>query len=105
MINFLNLSNFFSDEKMATLLEFQGITNVQCLLACNDPFEILSFDSDDLLDLKKRCMYTWKWVILISFYFYLLLAGTSCIPLSPLYLIKRVKLCLVNKTVKRSLLS
>ncbi|CAF5190197.1 unnamed protein product [Rotaria magnacalcarata] len=39
---------------MTILLHFQEITNVQCFLDCNDPFEILSFDSDDLLDLKKK---------------------------------------------------
>ena len=38
---------------MANLLEFQDMTNAKCLLACNDPLEILSLDSDDLLGLKK----------------------------------------------------
>ncbi|CAF2230898.1 unnamed protein product [Rotaria magnacalcarata] len=42
-----------SGEKVANLLEFQDITNVNCLLACQDPLEILLLDSDDLLDLKK----------------------------------------------------
>ncbi|CAF3493410.1 unnamed protein product [Rotaria socialis] len=42
-----------SGEKVANLLEFQDITNVNCLLACKDPLEILLLDSDDLLELKK----------------------------------------------------
>ncbi|CAF1578757.1 unnamed protein product [Rotaria magnacalcarata] len=41
-------------EKVALLLKFQDISNVDCFLGCNDPFEILSFDSNDLLDLKKE---------------------------------------------------
>jgi len=44
----------FSGEKVAVLLEFQDINNVECLMACKDPFEILTLDSDDLLDLKKK---------------------------------------------------
>ncbi|CAF2961111.1 unnamed protein product [Rotaria sp. Silwood2] len=52
--HFFKFVQIFSGEKLATLLEFQDITNAQCLLACDDPFEIISFDSDDLLDLKKK---------------------------------------------------
>ncbi|CAF3952745.1 unnamed protein product [Rotaria sp. Silwood2] len=44
----------FAGEKLATLLEYQDIKNVHCLLASDDPFEILSYDSDDLLELKKK---------------------------------------------------
>jgi len=47
----------FCGEKVAILLEFQDINNVECLLACKDPLEILTMDSDDLLDLKmKTCV-------------------------------------------------
>ncbi|CAM2702981.1 unnamed protein product [Rotaria socialis] len=41
-------------EKLALLLKFQDISNVDFCLDCNDAFEILSFDSNDLLDLKKE---------------------------------------------------
>ncbi|CAF4070154.1 unnamed protein product [Rotaria sp. Silwood2] len=51
---FFEFVRSFSGEKLAILLQFQEITNVQCFLDCDDPFEILSFDSDDLLDLKKK---------------------------------------------------
>ena len=59
--NIMDLTNdqFFefvkqsSGEKVAILLQFQDISNVDCLLACIDPFEILSYDSNDLLDLKR----------------------------------------------------
>lgn len=51
---FFEFVRYFSGEKLAILLQFQEITNVQCFLDCDDPFEILSFDSDDLLDLKKK---------------------------------------------------
>jgi len=44
----------FCGEKVAILLEFQDINNVECLLACKDPLEILTMDSDDLLNLKKK---------------------------------------------------
>lgn len=43
-----------SGEKVALLLEFQKISNMDCLLAYKDPFKILSLDSNDLLDLKKK---------------------------------------------------
>ncbi|CAF2124141.1 unnamed protein product [Rotaria magnacalcarata] len=60
--NILNFQNdefygfvkHFSGEKLAILLQFRDINNVQCLLDCDDPFEILLLDSDDLLDLKKK---------------------------------------------------
>jgi hypothetical protein len=45
---------YYSGEKVSILLEFQDITNAECLLECNDPFEILSFDSDDLLAIKEK---------------------------------------------------
>jgi hypothetical protein len=51
---FFEFVKHYADEKVAILLEFQDLTNVECLLACTDPLEILSFDSDDLLDLKKK---------------------------------------------------
>ncbi|CAF5064477.1 unnamed protein product, partial [Rotaria magnacalcarata] len=51
---FFEFVKFFSGEKLTILLQFQEITNVQCFLDCYDPFKILSFDSDDLLDLKKK---------------------------------------------------
>lgn len=51
--DFLNFVKQYSGEKVANLLEFQDITSVNCLLACNDPLEMLLLDSDDLLDLKK----------------------------------------------------
>ena len=44
----------FSGEKVVSHQKFQDISNVDCFLDCNDPFEILSFDSNDLLDLKKE---------------------------------------------------
>ncbi|CAF4171079.1 unnamed protein product [Rotaria sp. Silwood2] len=50
---FFDFIKQYSGEKVAILLEFQDISNVNCLLACHDPLEILSFDSNDLLDLKK----------------------------------------------------
>jgi hypothetical protein len=51
---FFEFVKHYADEKVAILLEFQDLTNVESLLACADPLEILSFDSDDLLDLKKK---------------------------------------------------
>ncbi|CAF2059632.1 unnamed protein product [Rotaria magnacalcarata] len=39
---FFEFVKFVSGEKMAILLQFQEITNVQCFLDCDDPFEILS---------------------------------------------------------------
>ncbi|CAF1354879.1 unnamed protein product [Rotaria sordida] len=51
---FFDFVKVFAGDKLAALLKFQDISNVNCLLACNDPFEILSYDSDDLLDLKKK---------------------------------------------------
>ncbi|CAF2930389.1 unnamed protein product [Rotaria sp. Silwood2] len=51
---FFEFGRSFSGEKLAILLQFQEITDAQCFLDCEDPFEILSFDSDDLLDLKKK---------------------------------------------------
>lgn len=50
---FFDFVKQYSGEKIATILEFQDITNVSCLVACPDPLEVLSFDSNDLLDLKK----------------------------------------------------
>ncbi|CAF5163177.1 unnamed protein product, partial [Rotaria magnacalcarata] len=50
---FFDFIKQYSGEKVANILEFQDISNVNCFLACNDPLEILSFDSNDLLDLKK----------------------------------------------------
>ncbi|CAF3789272.1 unnamed protein product [Rotaria magnacalcarata] len=50
---FFDFVKQYSGEKVANLLEFQDITNVNCLLACKDPLEILLLDSDDLLELKK----------------------------------------------------
>lgn len=47
---FYEFVKHFSGEKLACLLEFQDISNVECLFACKDPLEILSLDSDDLLD-------------------------------------------------------
>ena len=51
---FFDFVKKFSGEKITLILESQDINSVQCLLACNDPFEILSYDSDELLDLKKK---------------------------------------------------
>ncbi|CAF2895383.1 unnamed protein product [Rotaria sp. Silwood2] len=51
---FFEFVRSFVGEKLATLLEYQDINSVHCLLAADDPFEILSYDSDDLLDLKKK---------------------------------------------------
>ncbi|CAF3346531.1 unnamed protein product [Rotaria sp. Silwood2] len=51
---FFEFVRSFAGEKLATLLEYQDINSVCCLLAADDPFEILSYDSDDLLDLKKK---------------------------------------------------
>ncbi|CAM4819730.1 unnamed protein product [Rotaria magnacalcarata] len=42
---FFEFVKFVSGEKMAILLQFQEITNVQCFLDCDDPFEILSRES------------------------------------------------------------
>ncbi|CAF5147551.1 unnamed protein product, partial [Rotaria magnacalcarata] len=42
-----------SGEKVTICLEFQDISNANCFIACDDPVEILSFDFNDLLDLKK----------------------------------------------------
>jgi len=44
----------FSGQKLATLLEFQDINSVACFLACDDPFELLQYDSNDLINLKKQ---------------------------------------------------
>jgi hypothetical protein len=44
----------FAGQKLATLVEFQDINNVNCFLACDDPFERLSYDLNDLLELKKQ---------------------------------------------------
>ncbi|CAF4035177.1 unnamed protein product [Rotaria sordida] len=52
--HFFEFIKQYSGEKVANLLEFQDISNVHCLLACDDPLEILSLDSNDLLDLKKK---------------------------------------------------
>ncbi|CAF4424249.1 unnamed protein product, partial [Rotaria magnacalcarata] len=43
----------YSGEKVTICLEFQDISNANCFIACDDPVEILSFDFNDLLDLKK----------------------------------------------------
>ncbi len=51
---FFEFVKHYSGEKVGNLLEFQDLTNVDCLLVCADPLEILSFDLDDLLDLKKK---------------------------------------------------
>ena len=51
---FFEFMKLFSGEKLATLLKFQDISNAECLLGCGDPFEILSFDSDDFLNLKQK---------------------------------------------------
>ncbi len=51
---FFEFVKHYSGEKIADLLEYQDLNNVDCLLACADPLEILSYDSDDLLDLKKK---------------------------------------------------
>lgn len=51
---FVEFVKEYAGEKIANLLEFQDITNVDCLLECNDPLEILSFDSDQLIDMKKQ---------------------------------------------------
>ncbi|CAF3873867.1 unnamed protein product [Adineta steineri] len=52
--DFFEFVKFFSGAKLASLIEFQDINTAQCLLACDDPFYILSLDSDDLLDLQKK---------------------------------------------------
>ena len=44
----------FAGERLSNLVKFQDISNAQCLLGCDDPFEILSLDSDDLLELQKK---------------------------------------------------
>ncbi|CAF1349231.1 unnamed protein product [Rotaria sordida] len=51
---FFDFVKDFSGERVASLLEYQDLSNVECLLACQDPLEILSLDSDDLLELKKK---------------------------------------------------
>lgn len=51
---FFEFVKMFAGNKVSQLLEFQDINSVQCFLTCNDPFEILSYESDDLLDLKKK---------------------------------------------------
>ena len=54
---FVEFVREYAGDKVAILLEFQDITNVDCLLECNDPFEISLFDSDQLMDIKKQtCM-------------------------------------------------
>ncbi|CAF4934242.1 unnamed protein product [Rotaria socialis] len=50
---FFDFIKQYSGEKVANLLELQDIINLNCLLACKDPLELLLLDSDDLLDLKK----------------------------------------------------
>ncbi|CAF1415469.1 unnamed protein product [Rotaria magnacalcarata] len=50
---FFDFVKQYSGEKVANLLEFQDITNVNYLLTCKDPLEILLLDSDDLIELKK----------------------------------------------------
>ncbi|CAF5201294.1 unnamed protein product, partial [Rotaria magnacalcarata] len=52
--NVFEFMRSFSGEKLVILLQFQGIIDAQCFLDCEDPIEILSFDSDDLLNLKKK---------------------------------------------------
>ena len=51
---FFEFVKLFSGEKLVTLFKFQDISNAECLLGCGDPFEILSFDSDDFLNLKQK---------------------------------------------------
>jgi hypothetical protein len=51
---FFEFVKSFAGQKLAALLEFQDINNVNCFLACDDPFELLSYDSNDLLELKKQ---------------------------------------------------
>ena len=51
---FFEFVKMFAGNKVSQLLEFQDINSVRCFLTCNDPFEILSYESDDLLDLKKK---------------------------------------------------
>lgn len=51
--DFFHFVKQHSGEKMAKLLEFQDISNASCFLACQDPLEILSLNSDELIDLKQ----------------------------------------------------
>ncbi|CAF4524943.1 unnamed protein product, partial [Rotaria sp. Silwood2] len=53
-INFFEFVKLFAGEKLSSLVKFQDISNAQCLIACDNPFEILSLNSDDLLDLQKE---------------------------------------------------
>ncbi|CAF1145960.1 unnamed protein product [Adineta ricciae] len=52
--NFFEFVKLFAGEKLSNVIKFQDISNTQCLLACEDPFEILLLDSDDLVDLQKQ---------------------------------------------------
>ncbi|UJR12900.1 hypothetical protein I4U23_017074 [Adineta vaga] len=51
---FFEFVKLFAGEKLASVVKFQDISNAQCLLACDDPFEILTLNSDDLFDLQKQ---------------------------------------------------
>ncbi|CAF4342054.1 unnamed protein product, partial [Rotaria magnacalcarata] len=48
------------------------ISNVDCFLGCNDPLDILLFDSNDLLDLKKEIC------VKLNNNSYLILPGVKC---------------------------
>jgi hypothetical protein len=52
--HFYEFVKSFGGQKLAALLEFQDINNVACFLACDDPFELLQHDSNDLINLKKQ---------------------------------------------------
>ena len=51
---FLQFVQDFAGHKLAFLIKFQEIASAQCLLACDDLLEVLFFDSNVLLDLKKK---------------------------------------------------
>ena len=51
---FFEFVDQFVGNKVTNILKFQDITNANCFLTCDDPLEVLNYDSDDLLDMKKK---------------------------------------------------
>lgn len=69
---FFDFVKQYSGEKAALLLKFQDISNADCFIKCNDPFEILSYDSNDLLELKKEAF------VKLKNNSYVVLPGVKC---------------------------
>ena len=52
--DFCKFVKSFGGQKLAALLEFQDLNSAACFLACDNPFDLLQYDSNDLFDLKKQ---------------------------------------------------